>query len=70
MKNTVLVAVFASLVVAAGSLGLAPLIAEGFKVLMVILGAGTLLCAVAGGIRVSDRRPIPQLATRGRGPGA
>lgn len=66
MKLAVLVLAFASLVAAAGYFGLAPQIAEGFKVLTFAFGAIIILGSVAGGVRISGRRRTPHLTPRVR----
>lgn len=66
MRLALLLVVFASLVVAAGYFGMAHEIAEGFKVLTFAFGAIIILGSIAGGVRVSGRRPTPNLAPRVR----
>lgn len=66
MKLALLVVAFASLVVAAGYYGFAPQIAEGFKILTFAFGAIVILGSIAGGVRVSGPRRVPQLTPRVR----
>jgi len=66
MRLVLLIAAFASLVVAAGYLGMAAQIAEGFKVLTFTFGAIIILGSIAGGVRVSGPRRVPQLTPRVR----
>jgi hypothetical protein len=66
MKLALLVAACVTLVGAAGYFGMAPQIAEGFKVLTFAFGAIVILGSIAGGVRVSGRRRAPQLVPRVR----
>jgi hypothetical protein len=66
MKLVLLMAVFGALVAAAGYYGMAPQIAEGFRLLTLVFGALVILGSIAGGIRVSGRRRAPNLAPRVR----
>lgn len=66
MKLVLLMSAFAALVAAAGYYGMAPQIAEGFKLLTLVFGALMILGSIAGGIRVSGRRRAPNLAPRVR----
>ncbi|WP_291209187.1 hypothetical protein [Hyphomonas sp.] len=51
---------------AAGYLGWADQIADGFKVLTFLFGGMILIGLAAGGIRVSGRRSLPHIAPRVR----
>lgn len=64
MKLALLVAAFVALVAAAGYYGMAPQIAEGFKLLTLVFGAVFILGSIAGGIRVSGPRRAPNLLPR------
>ncbi len=66
MKLVLLVAAFVALVAAAGYYGMAPQIAEGFKLLTLVFGAVFILGSIAGGIRVSGPRRAPNLIPRVR----
>jgi hypothetical protein len=66
MKLVLLVAAFVALAAAAGYYGMAPQIAEGFKVLTLLFGAVIILGSIAGGIRVSGPRRAPNLIPRVR----
>lgn len=66
MKLVLLMAVFGALVAAAGYYGMAPQIAEGFRLLTLVFGALVIFGSIAGGIRVSGRRRAPNLAPRVR----
>jgi hypothetical protein len=66
MKLVLLMAVSGALVAAAGYYGMAPQIAEGFRLLTLVFGALVILGSIAGGIRVSGRRRAPNLAPRVR----
>lgn len=66
MRTALLVTLMAALVVAAGYFGWAEQIANGFKVLTFLFGGMILLGFAAGGIRVSGRRSMPQIAPRVR----
>ena len=66
MRMALLVTFVAALVVAAGYFGWAEQIANGFKVLTFLFGGMVLIGLAAGGIRVSGRRSVPQIAPRVR----
>jgi ethanolamine transporter EutH len=66
MRMALLVTLMAALVVAAGYFGWAEQIANGFKVLTFLFGGMVLIGLAAGGIRVSGRRSVPQIAPRVR----
>jgi len=66
MRMALLVTLMAALVVAAGCFGWAEQIADGFKVLTFLFGGMILIGLAAGGIRVSGRRSVPQIAPRVR----
>ena len=66
MKLVLLVAAFVALVAAAGYYGMAPQIAEGFKLLTLVFGAVFILGSIAGGIRFSGPRRAPNLMPRVR----
>ena len=66
MRLVLLMAVFVALAAAAGYYGMAPQIAEGFRLLTLMFGALIILGSIAGGIRVSGRRRGPNLAPRVR----
>jgi hypothetical protein len=66
MRLVLLMAVFVALAAAAGYYGMAPQIAEGFRLLTLMFGALIILGSIAGGIRVSGRRRAPNLAPRVR----
>lgn len=66
MKLVLLMAVSGALAAAAGYYGMAPQIAEGFRLLTLVFGALIIPGSLAGGIRVSGRRRAPNLAPRVR----
>ncbi len=66
MRMALLVTLMAALVVAAGYLGWAEQIADGFKVLTFLFGGIILIGLAAGGIRVSGRRSVPHIVPRVR----
>lgn len=66
MRMALLVTLMAALVVAAGYFGWAEQIANGFKVLTFLFGGMVLIGLAAGGISISGRRSVPQIAPRVR----
>lgn len=66
MKLVLLAGVLAALIVSAGYLGLAQQIADGFRVIFFGIAALFVLGGLAGGIRISGARRLPNLAPRMR----
>lgn len=66
MKLVLLAGALAAMAVLAGYLGLAQQIADGFRLVFLVVSALFILGALAGGIRISGARRLPNLAARVR----